>query len=166
MPRCGRGARSSWSECASAARSHTDGAIPGTSLAAPRDMLKPWLIPLAMTMACATSEKPGVPGGSAISATSKPESPPDAAFAASKDGTPIAFEKTGAGPALVIVGGALSHRKGSKPLAAKLAERFAVYTYDRRGRGQSGDTKPYAVEREIEDLGAIIAQAGNQAYVY
>jgi pimeloyl-ACP methyl ester carboxylesterase len=129
-------------------------------------MLKPWLIPLAMTMACATSEKPGVPGGSAMSATSKPESPPDVAFAASKDGTPIAFEKTGAGPALVIVGGALSHRKGSKPLAAKLAERFAVYTYDRRGRGQSGDTKPYAVEREIEDLGAIIAQAGNQAYVY
>jgi pimeloyl-ACP methyl ester carboxylesterase len=129
-------------------------------------MLKPWFIPLAMTMACATSEKPGVPGGSAMSATSKPESSPDVAFAASKDGTPIAFEKAGTGPALVVVGGALSHRKGSKPLAAKLAERFTVYTYDRRGRGQSGDTKPYAVEREIEDLGAIIAQAGNQAYAY
>jgi pimeloyl-ACP methyl ester carboxylesterase len=101
-----------------------------------------------------------------MSATSKPESAPDAAFATSKDGTKIAFEKAGAGPTLVLVGGALSHRKGGKPLVAQLEDRFTVYTYDRRGRGESGDTKPYAVDREIEDLAAIVEQAGNQAYVY
>lgn len=88
------------------------------------------------------------------------------AFAASRDGTRIAFEKTGAGPALVIVGGALSDRNGGKPLAAALAERFTVYVYDRRGRGASGDTKPYGVDREIEDLDALIEHAGGKAYVY
>jgi pimeloyl-ACP methyl ester carboxylesterase len=64
------------------------------------------------------------------------------------------------------VGGALSQRDGAKPLASKLADRFTVFTYDRRGRGASGDTKPYAVTREIEDLGAVIEQAGGRAYVY
>lgn len=98
--------------------------------------------------------------------TNKPETSGNVALATSKDGTQIAFEKVGKGPALVIVGGALSQRDGGKPLAGKLSERFTVYVYDRRGRGQSGDTKPYAVEREIEDLDAIIEQAGNQAYLY
>jgi len=88
------------------------------------------------------------------------------AFAVSEDGTKIAYEKAGAGPALVIVGGALSERNGGKPLVGKLQDRFTVYTYDRRGRGESGDTKPYAAEREMEDLGAVIEQAGNEAYVY
>lgn len=88
------------------------------------------------------------------------------AFAESKDGTKIAFERVGRGPALIVVGGALSQRNGGKPLAGKLADNFTIYTYDRRGRGESGDTKPYAVEREIEDLGALIEQAGNRAFLY
>lgn len=88
------------------------------------------------------------------------------AIATSNDGTRIAFEKAGKGPALVIVGGALSDRKGGRPLAGKLSDRFTVYAYDRRGRGQSSDTKPYAVDREIEDLGALIQEAGGKAYVY
>ena len=99
-------------------------------------------------------------------ANTQSETPGNTAFSTSRDGTKIAFEKAGQGPALVIVGGALSHRKGGKPLAGKLMDRFTVYTYDRRGRGESGDTKPYAVDREIEDLGALIEQAGSQAYVY
>ncbi len=90
----------------------------------------------------------------------------DLAFATSNDGTRIAFEKAGSGPPLVIVGGALSRRDGGKPLASKLANHFTVYTYDRRGRGDSSDNKPYAVAREIEDLSAVIEQAGNRAYVY
>jgi pimeloyl-ACP methyl ester carboxylesterase len=96
----------------------------------------------------------------------KSETPGNVAFATSRDGTKLAFEADGRGPALVIVGGALSHRKGGKPLAGRLQDRFTVYTYDRRGRGESGDTKPYAVEREIEDLGAVIEQAGNEVYLY
>lgn len=99
-------------------------------------------------------------------ANPKPEATRNAAFAESKDGTPIAFEKVGKGPALVIVGGALSQRDGGKPLAGKLSEQFTVYVYDRRGRGESGDKQPYAVEREIEDLNALIDQAGGDAYVY
>lgn len=96
----------------------------------------------------------------------KPETSGSAELAASKDGTKIAFERAGSGPALVIVGGALSQRDGGKPLAGKLGDHFTVYVYDRRGRGQSGDTQPYAVEREIEDLGAVIEQAGEKAYLY
>lgn len=101
-----------------------------------------------------------------MSTNIKPETAASVAFAASRDGTRIAFEKSGKGSALVIVGGALSHRNGGKPLADELADRFTVYTYDRRGRGESSDTKPYAVEREIEDLDAVIEQAGNKAYLY
>src|SRR5690349_17874316 len=76
----------------------------------------------------------------------------------SKDGTQIGFEATGKGPALVVVSGALSHRAlpGVRPLAAALAPHFTVYLYDRRGRGESTDTQPYAVEREIEDIEALI----------
>jgi pimeloyl-ACP methyl ester carboxylesterase len=86
----------------------------------------------------------------------------------SADGTPIAYEHTGEGPAVVLVDGAMCHRGGGpmRPLAARLSERFAVYTYDRRGRGESGDTAPYAVAREVEDLWAVIAQAGGRACVY
>jgi pimeloyl-ACP methyl ester carboxylesterase len=86
----------------------------------------------------------------------------------SGDGTPIGFERTGSGPALVIVDGAMCYR-GSGPsaeLAAGLAPDFTVFRYDRRGRGESGDNPPYAVEREIEDLGAVIAEAGGAAAVY
>lgn len=84
----------------------------------------------------------------------------------SKDGTKIAYEKVGSGPALVVVGGALSGRAGGADLATLLAPRFTVYTYDRRGRGQSGDTQPYAVQREVEDLEALIDKAGGSAHVY
>lgn len=101
-----------------------------------------------------------------MSAHLKSEIVTNVAVASSKDGTKIAFEKVGRGPALIIVGGALSQRNGGKPLAGKLAERFTVYTYDRRGRGDSGDTQPYGVEREIEDLDALIEQAGKKAYLY
>jgi pimeloyl-ACP methyl ester carboxylesterase len=84
----------------------------------------------------------------------------------SADGTVIAFDTAGAGPPLILVGGALSDRLAAVPLADLLAPSFAVYTYDRRGRGSSGDTPPYAVEREIEDLAAVIAAAGGSAGVY
>lgn len=86
----------------------------------------------------------------------------------SKDGTTIAFDEQGDGPALILVDGALSTQSsGSKPELAKLlAQHFSVYSYDRRGRGASGDTKPYAVEREIEDIDALIDQAGGSAFVY
>lgn len=84
----------------------------------------------------------------------------------SRDGTRIAFEKWGRGPALIIVGGALSDRAGSSELAQLLAAHFTVYGYDRRGRGDSTDTRPYSVAREIEDLEALIDRAGGSAYVY
>lgn len=84
----------------------------------------------------------------------------------SKDGTPIAFDKSGMGPAVVVVGGVLGDRSQQAPLAALLAEHFTVFNYDRRGHGKSGDTPPYAVEREIEDLEAIIDEAGGSAFVY
>jgi pimeloyl-ACP methyl ester carboxylesterase len=86
----------------------------------------------------------------------------------SRDGTQIAFTKGGNGPALVIVSGALSQRSlvGDTLLVPRLAEHFTVYTYDRRGRGESGDTKPYAVDREIEDIEALIDHAGGKAYLF
>ena len=91
----------------------------------------------------------------------------------SKDGTPIAYDRQGAGPAVVLVGGGLvdpvTGRPGrweNAPLAAALAERFTVYNYDRRGRGDSGDTLPYAVDRELEDLRALLDEAGGSAHLY
>ncbi|HWG65526.1 MAG TPA: alpha/beta fold hydrolase [Streptosporangiaceae bacterium] len=87
--------------------------------------------------------------------------------AASRDGTTIAFEQVGAGPALILVDGAMCYRAaGPLPaLAQALAPAFTVYTYDRRGRGDSGDTPPYAVAREVEDLAALIAESG-PAFAY
>ena len=84
----------------------------------------------------------------------------------SKDGTLIAYDKSGTGPALILVGGALSDRAGWQPVAQLLASDFTVFSYDRRGRGESGDTPPYAVEREIEDLEALIDEAGGTAFVH
>lgn len=86
----------------------------------------------------------------------------------SKDGTPIAFDRSGTGPALVLVDGALCYRESGpmRSLAALLAPHFTVYTYDRRGRGDSGDTAPYMVEREVDDIEALINAAGGSAYVY
>jgi pimeloyl-ACP methyl ester carboxylesterase len=87
---------------------------------------------------------------------------------ASADGTTIAYEHTGSGPALILVDGAMCYRAAGpmRPLAALLQDAFTVYTYDRRGRGESSDTLPYAVAREVEDLQALIAQAGGEAHVY
>ena len=86
----------------------------------------------------------------------------------SKDGTRIAFDRTGDGPPLILVGGAFSWRrwKGFVELAGILSPRFTVLNYDRRGRGNSDDTPPYAVEREFEDLEAMIEVAGGDAGVW
>jgi pimeloyl-ACP methyl ester carboxylesterase len=84
----------------------------------------------------------------------------------SRDGTPIAFERLGDGPPVMVVCGATCDRALMHPTAEELAKHFTVFNYDRRGRGDSGDTAPYAVEREIEDLGALIAEAGGRASVY
>lgn len=70
----------------------------------------------------------------------------------SNDGTDIAFDRSGDGAAVILVGGAMRDRSGDAALAGLLASEFAVLTYDRRGRGDSGDTPPYAVDREVEDL--------------
>jgi pimeloyl-ACP methyl ester carboxylesterase len=84
----------------------------------------------------------------------------------SKDGTSIAYERTGSGPAVILVTGGLDDGSENAPLAAELAEHFTAYNYNRRGRGESGDTLPYAVEREIEDIEALVAEAGGSAHVY
>jgi pimeloyl-ACP methyl ester carboxylesterase len=84
----------------------------------------------------------------------------------SKDGTPIAYEREGSGPAVILVGGGLDDGAENAPLASELAGDFTTYNYARRGRGASGDTQPYAVERELEDIEALIAEAGGRAHVY
>ncbi len=84
----------------------------------------------------------------------------------SKDGTAIAFDRSGQGPALILVGGASTTRVDESSLAAALAPNFTVFAYDRRGRGDSGDTAPYAVEREVEDIDALISEAGGSAFVF
>jgi pimeloyl-ACP methyl ester carboxylesterase len=86
----------------------------------------------------------------------------------SRDGTRIAYETHGSGPAVILVDGALCSRVfGPLPtFAPLLAQHFTVYLYDRRGRGQSGDTPPYAVEREIEDLDALVEAAGGAASIW
>jgi pimeloyl-ACP methyl ester carboxylesterase len=84
----------------------------------------------------------------------------------SKDGTAIAYEKLGQGPAVILVIGALASRSDNAKLAQVLSTDFTVYNYDRRGRGDSGDTKPYAVNREVEDLEALIDEAGDSVYIF
>jgi pimeloyl-ACP methyl ester carboxylesterase len=84
----------------------------------------------------------------------------------SSDGTTIAFERSGDGPPVILVCGGSTDRTANAPLSELLAEHFTVFNYDRRGRGDSGDTAPYAVEREIEDIDAVIAVAGGSASVY
>ena len=86
----------------------------------------------------------------------------------SHDRTRIAFDKRGKGPALILVDGALTvHSSGSgSELARLLAPHFTVYGFDRRGRGKSGDTLPYAVDREIDDIEALIERAGGPVFLY
>jgi pimeloyl-ACP methyl ester carboxylesterase len=84
----------------------------------------------------------------------------------SRDGTIIAFTKKGSGPPLIIVDGAFCYRENgpATELATQLAQHFTVFTYDRRGRGESGDTGPYTVEREIDDLRSVAKEAGEAPY--
>jgi hypothetical protein len=84
----------------------------------------------------------------------------------SKDGTSIAYEAVGTGPAVVLVGGGLDDGSENAPLAEELARSFTVYNYARRGRGDSGDTPPYTLEREIEDIHALLVEAGGTAHLY
>ena len=84
----------------------------------------------------------------------------------SKDGTTIAFDRLGDGPPVVLVSGGSVDRGSNASLADVLARRFTVFNYDRRGRGPSGDTQPYAIQREIEDIDAVIGAAGGSAGLY
>jgi hypothetical protein len=84
-------------------------------------------------------------------------------MAMSKDGTRIAFDRSGEGPPIVLMTAGPGDRSGHAQLAGLLAQRFTVFNYDRRGRGESGDTLPYAVDREFEDLAAILTEAGGAA---
>ncbi|MFI6036337.1 alpha/beta fold hydrolase [Streptomyces sp. NPDC051315] len=84
----------------------------------------------------------------------------------SRDGTELAYARAGQGPSVILVSGAMSTGGTVAPLGRLLANRFTVLWYDRRGRGESGDTAPYAVEREVEDLAALIDAAGGEAALY
>ena len=97
-----------------------------------------------------------------------PATLPSTGTAVSKDGTPIAFDRIGNGPPVILVDGALCYRSmgQSGQLAELLAPYFTVFTYDRRGRGGSGDTAPYAVEHEIEDIAALLSEAGGAAFLW
>ncbi len=87
-------------------------------------------------------------------------------FVTSTDGTRIAFDQQGDGSRLILGSGLLCTRRTLADLAGHLARQFTVINYDRRGRGESGDTRPYAVERELEDVAALITAAGGAAAVY
>jgi pimeloyl-ACP methyl ester carboxylesterase len=84
----------------------------------------------------------------------------------SKDGTRIAYERFGTGPAVILIDGAMCSRAfgPSRKIAALLKEHFTVYLYDRRGRGESGDTPPYSKAREVEDIDALVRAAGGSAF--
>jgi pimeloyl-ACP methyl ester carboxylesterase len=84
----------------------------------------------------------------------------------SKDGTSIEYQRQGSGPALILVGGGLDDGSENAPLVPALSAHFTVYNFARRGRAGSGDTQPYAVEREIEDIAALIAESGQLAHLY
>jgi pimeloyl-ACP methyl ester carboxylesterase len=84
----------------------------------------------------------------------------------SKDGTTIAFDRLGEGPPVVLVCGGSVDRRADAAIAQELSSDFTVFNYDRRGRGDSGDTPPYAIEREVEDLAAVIGAAGGEANVW
>ncbi|HZD99363.1 MAG TPA: alpha/beta hydrolase, partial [Micromonosporaceae bacterium] len=87
----------------------------------------------------------------------------------SADGTTIAYDRVGTGPAVILVGGAFQYRSfdpRTAEIATALSERFTVFHYDRRGRGDSGDIQPYAVGREVEDIAALIDAAGGRACLY
>lgn len=113
------------------------------------------LLLLVLAPIWARAQDGGAPGTGSAPATVR-----------SRDGTTIAYERRGQGPALILVSPALSDRAASAGLAALLAPDFTVIAYDRRGRGGSGDTQPFAVRREIEDVEALIDAAGGRAYLF
>src|SRR5215211_8768174 len=84
------------------------------------------------------------------------------------DGTRIAYDRVGAGPPVILVEAAGHYREFSSfsGLVPLLSEDLTVYTYDRRGRGESTDTPPYSPDREVEDLEALVAEAGGSAHLY
>lgn len=84
----------------------------------------------------------------------------------SADGTTIAYDRLGSGHPLILVGGALCDRNALRPLADELANHFDVVTYDRRGRGDSGDNTPYDVQREVDDIAALLTAVGGTAALY
>lgn len=84
----------------------------------------------------------------------------------SKDGTKIAYDKMGQGQPIILLNGALADRTAGHPLAKLLAPTFTVYCFDRRGRGNSSDTPPYSVKKEVEDIEALLHAAGGSAYLY
>lgn len=96
------------------------------------------------------------------------ETVPVASTVISEDGTTIAFERIGQGPAVILVDGALCYRGmgESRELAELLCEHFTVITYDRRGRGGSDDTPPYEVAREVDDIAALVSAAGGSASLW
>lgn len=84
----------------------------------------------------------------------------------SEDETSVAFERIGTGPSVILVTGALDDGSENAPLAAELASAFTVFKYARRGRRRSGDASAYAVKRELEEIDALIAEAGGSAHLY
>ena len=84
----------------------------------------------------------------------------------SKDGTTIAFDRLGSGPPVVLVCGGSVDRTADAAIAQELASDFTVFNYDRRGRGDSGDTLSYAIDREVEDIEAVIEAAGGSAFLW
>ncbi|MEP7000216.1 MAG: alpha/beta fold hydrolase [bacterium] len=86
----------------------------------------------------------------------------------SRDGTWIAYERIGSGPAVILVDGALCRRDfgPARPLAKLLSDRYTVFIYDRRGRGESGNSLPYNVAREVEDIAALVFEAGGSVFLY
>jgi pimeloyl-ACP methyl ester carboxylesterase len=84
----------------------------------------------------------------------------------SRDGTEIAFDRAGTGPPVILVSGGSVDRMSNAGLAHELASDLTVLNYDRRGRGPSGDTQPYAIEREFEDIAAVLEAAGGEAGIY
>ncbi|MGW7681845.1 alpha/beta fold hydrolase [Kribbella sp. NPDC054772] len=84
----------------------------------------------------------------------------------SADGTTIAYDRLGSGQPVILVGGALCDRQSFRPLADELASEYDVVTYDRRGRGDSGAGTPYGVQREVEDIAALVTALGGTAAIY
>lgn len=87
-------------------------------------------------------------------------------FVISQDSTKIAYEQQGTGPALILVGGGLDDGSENRQHISALAQYFTVFNYARRGRGMSGDTHPYSIEREIEDIKALISETDGPVYLF